>query len=95
MAGTLVLAASAQTLLASEYPERAEQLQQSGAILPLEQILTEARKQYPGRVLETDLERRHERYVYEIKIMDDKGRVRELKYDAATGKLLKSELEKS
>lgn len=67
--------------------------QQAGDILTLEQILELARLQHPGRVLETELERKGERYIYEVELLDDSGEVWEMKFDASTGKLLKEEQE--
>lgn len=71
--------------------ERAKSLQQAGEILPLEGILERAQQQHPGRVLETELERKRNRYVYEIEIADKNGIVWELYYDAKSGELIKSE----
>jgi uncharacterized membrane protein YkoI len=71
--------------------DRARALKNAGDIVSLETILEKARKDQPGRVVETELERKGERYVYEIKIVDDKGGVRKLKYDARTGELIKRE----
>ena len=68
-------------------------LQQRGAILPLQQILERARRYHEGRVLETELERKGERYIYEIELVDDQGQVWELKFDAASGELLKEKQE--
>lgn len=75
-----------------EYDE-ARSLQQRGAILPLQQILERARRYHEGRVLETELEQKGERYIYEIELVDDQGQVWELKFDAASGELLKEKQE--
>jgi uncharacterized membrane protein YkoI len=77
----------------AESHEQVRDLQQQGDILSLEQILVEARKHRTGRVLETELERAGSRYIYEIELVDDSGQVWELKLDASSGELLKSELE--
>jgi uncharacterized membrane protein YkoI len=66
---------------------------QRGDILSLDQILRNVRRQHPGRILETELEQKHGRYVYEVELVDDQGRVRELRFDASTGEVLKEELE--
>ena len=63
-------------------------LRESGEILPLEKILERARKERPGEVLETELERKGARHVYEVEILDAQGRVWELKFDARSGELL-------
>jgi len=68
-------------------------LQQRGAILPLQQILERARSHHQGRVLETELQQKGERYIYELELVDDQGQVWEMKFDAASGELLKEEQE--
>jgi uncharacterized membrane protein YkoI len=75
-----------------EYDE-VRSLQQRGAILALQQILERARRYHEGRVLETELERKGERYIYEIELVDDQGQVWEMKFDAASGELLKEKQE--
>ncbi len=55
--------------------------------------MDDARRLHPGRVLETELQHRGARRVYEIEILDDRGVVWELVYDAGTGELLRSEQE--
>ena len=92
---TVVVPPAFGVAFASGDHDKARALKQSGEIMSLETILEKARKDQPGRVVETELERKGERYVYEIKIVDDKGGVRELKYDAKTGEPLKREREKS
>lgn len=68
--------------------EQATELQKSGVILPLADILARARTLQPGRIIETELEREGGRYIYELEILDDKGVVWELIFDAATGEPL-------
>lgn len=64
-------------------------LKESGDILSLEQILPRARAVHPGKVIETELERKGKRYIYELEILDQEGKVWEMKYDAHTGELIK------
>ncbi|MEW6330648.1 MAG: PepSY domain-containing protein [Pseudomonadota bacterium] len=93
IAATLLLA-SATPGFAGESQDEAKKLREAGDILPLEQILEKARQQQPGRVVETELERKSGRHVYEIKIVDEKDTVHELKYDAKNGELLKTKKER-
>ncbi len=72
----------------------ARALREQGAIVPLEEILRAATAQHPGRVVEVELERKGEAYVYEIELLDAAGEVWELKYDAGTGALLEEEAER-
>ncbi len=73
--------------------EEARALVNSGVILPLEHILNQAKAEQPGHILEVSLEHEKEGYVYELELVDKKGRVWELEYDAITGKLLEKEQE--
>lgn len=86
-----ILLASTTPGFAGESQDEARMLREAGDILPLEQILEKARQKQPGRVVETELERKSRRHVYEIKIVDEKNVVHELEYDAKTGELLKVE----
>jgi len=72
--------------------DEALHLRREGVILPLEQLLQTALGRYPGaRLLEAELEEDDDEYVYEVELLTTDGVVRELKLDAATGKLLKDE----
>lgn len=76
---------------AEESAETARRLSESGEILPLETILRAAKTHKNGKVLETELERRKNRYIYEVEILDENSQVWEIKLDAKTGKLIKLE----
>lgn len=60
-------------------------------LMPLEDIIAKAKQEKGGRVVEAELDRDFGRYVYEVEIVDDAGVEWELKYDARTGKLLRTE----
>ena len=81
-------------LRADEDYREAQRLRQSGKILPLETIVQRAKAVHPGKLLDIELEHDDGRYVYELELLDERGVVWELKYDAATGILLKQEREK-
>lgn len=68
-------------------------LKEAGAIMPLESLLQRVRRDYPGRVIEIELEKEDDRYVYELEIVDDNGIVWEIELDARTGELLERERE--
>jgi uncharacterized membrane protein YkoI len=70
--------------------EEAKDLVESGKIMALEKIL-EKSQQKIGRILEVELERSRSGYIYEIEFVDKKGVVLEMKFDAATGRLLGTE----
>lgn len=69
--------------------ERAREAFRSGRALPLEAILARAQADFPGDVLDVEFEEDDGRIVYEIKTITAEGRVLKLKYDAATGELLR------
>lgn len=74
--------------------ERAKRLQQSGEILSLEKIVERARVLYPkGKILEIEFKDKSGRLMYEIEILDKRGVVNELMFDARTGEHLETKLE--
>jgi uncharacterized membrane protein YkoI len=64
-----------------------------GEVLPLEKILTIAEQHVPGEVIEIELEdkKKSGTLVYEIKVLTQTGRVREIKIDARNGTVLEIE----
>jgi uncharacterized membrane protein YkoI len=64
---------------------------QRGEVLPLTQILSIAQQQVPGDVIEVELESKRGALIYEIKVLTQGGRVREVKIDARNGKVIKIE----
>lgn len=71
----------------------ARDLEAAGQIVPLDQVLAQARLLMPGRILEVELEHEHHGYVYEVKILDEGGRFWELEFDAVTGRFVEQALE--
>ncbi|MCQ4347084.1 PepSY domain-containing protein [Pseudomonas stutzeri] len=72
--------------------DEALRLRREGVILPLDQLLQQAIERYPGaRLLEAELEEEDGLYVYEVELLTAGGQVRELEFDAGTGRLLKDE----
>ncbi len=78
-----------QVAQASKDHDKARFLREAGEIMPLEDILRELTRVYPGKVLEVELERKRGRIVYELEILNDAGEVHEFYIDAKTGRLLK------
>jgi len=69
--------------------DQALELRRKGVILPLEQFIEQALGRYPGsRLLEAELEEKHDRLVYEIELLTADQVVRELKFDARDSRLL-------
>lgn len=62
---------------------------EQGRYVPLENVVRNAVRRHPGKLLEVELDDG----VYEVEILRADGVVVELDYDARTGKLLKTELD--
>lgn len=82
-----------QPCVQAENQNQALELRKRGDILPLESLIRKAQKIRPGKVLEVELRKKHQRYIYELEILDRDGVVWEMYFDAHTGKLLKSKRE--
>ena len=66
-------------------------LRRAGKVVPLRDLLQQIRAQSYCRLLDAQIHQEGQRYVYELKVLDLDGRVRELEYDAVSGKLLEYE----
>lgn len=81
--------------------DMAERLQATGEVLPLQDILVRVAREYPGQVLKVEFEESDDhceesrqncesRWIYELKLLQDPGRLVKLKVDARTGQILKA-----
>lgn len=70
--------------------ERARRAFEAREIVSLGEILRAVEGKHDGQIVEVELERDAGRWVYEVEILTEDGRVIELLYDAATGRPLKS-----
>ncbi len=72
--------------------ERARRAREEGRILPLEDIVARAEREFDARVIDVEIEDGHRdvEFVYEVKLLAADGRVVVAIYDAATGRLIKS-----
>jgi uncharacterized membrane protein YkoI len=73
--------------------DRARRLRDAGDILSLETVIERARSEKPGRILEIQLKEKKSRVLYEVELVDDRGIVWELYFDARSGELVKTEQE--
>ncbi|MBP6599169.1 MAG: PepSY domain-containing protein [Giesbergeria sp.] len=69
--------------------EQALQAVQSGQVLPLTTVLERLAAQHPGQVLEVELEREAQQWIYEIKLLTTDGQLVKLKLDAGTAQVLR------
>lgn len=68
--------------------DRARQALEAGEILPLKTVLERLARDTPGEVMEVELERRGERWIYEIKLLRAGGSLTKLKVDARDGTIV-------
>ena len=73
--------------------ERARELLKSGEIISLQALLQKINDSGLGklRLLEAELEHEDGRLIYELELVDEKGVVRELLFDAKTGEVFNEE----
>lgn len=64
--------------------EEARRALEQGLVRPLEQIIVEARKHVQGDLIEVELERENDRYIYELEFIQPSGQIVELQLDAKT-----------
>ena len=82
----LTLGVSARDLSQDE----ALRLREQGRIISLEKLLELVAQRHPqSSLLEVELEEDDDIYIYEVELATREGVVRELKFDAHTGKILK------
>ena len=85
----VLLAATPTRAAADDDHERARRAVQAGQVLPLRTILDHVARDFPGDVIETELEDHHGTLAYEIKVISPEGRVMKVYYDARDGSVLK------
>lgn len=101
LAGRHVLMAAVLSLSAGLLPslpaaiadEEKDETSGATAVVPLRSLLDRVTETFPGHILEVELEREDHGgkapWIYEVKLLTDRGRVLKLEYDASTLELLK------
>lgn len=69
--------------------DRARAAVQAGQVLPLASLLQRLEREYPGQLLEVELEDDDGRLIYEVRLLQADGRLLKLKLDAASGETLR------
>lgn len=69
--------------------ERARQALERGEVLPLRAILDKISPDFPGEVVEVELERERGTWIYEIELIGADGRLVKLEIDAASAEVLR------
>jgi uncharacterized membrane protein YkoI len=70
--------------------ERARAAVQAGEVLPLPNLLQKLQRTHPGQVLELELARDDDRWIYEVKLLQANGQLLKLELDAGTGQVLQA-----
>ena len=68
-------------------PEEVRRAVEAGEIKSLADILSGVRGQLPGEVAGVEIERKHDRWLYEFRVVDSKGRLYEVYVDARSGRI--------
>jgi uncharacterized membrane protein YkoI len=68
--------------------DRARRALEAGEVLPLRTILQRVERDYPGQIMEVELEQDDGRWLYEIKVLRTGGALVKLKIDARDGRLV-------
>ena len=66
---------------------RARDAVNAGEVLPLSAVLGIVRSQFSGRVMDVNLKRRAQSYVYQVKLLTPDGRLMRIAVDARTGRI--------
>jgi uncharacterized membrane protein YkoI len=91
LAFALALLAASPASFALSEQEKARAAVEAGEVLPLNDILRQVRRDYPGRILDAQLdERGGGNWVYRIKLLKKNGRVVDLTVDGSSGKVLRA-----
>ncbi len=69
--------------------DRARQALERGEVRPLAEILDITGSQIDGEIVETELEKEHGRWIYEIKYITKSGRMKEIHIKALSGRIIK------
>ena len=91
LAGLALVVASGALVAGGGDHERARRALEAGEVLPLRSVLERVERDYPGQVVEVELEREGGTWLYEIKLIRPGGAVVKLRLDARDGTLYAAE----
>jgi uncharacterized membrane protein YkoI len=77
-------------VLPDEDHETARALKEAGTIVSLTRVIEAARARHAGHLLQVELERKGEVYVYEVEFVDADGVVWKMDFDARDASLIES-----
>lgn len=82
---TIALIVTSLGLAMSHEGKEQESLADLSTTISMEEAIKTATTQFPGKVLEAELEQEEGKAVYEIEIMNASGKIQEIEIDAQTG----------
>jgi uncharacterized membrane protein YkoI len=86
LAIALLLAAGGVPAFGRDHDD-ARRAVEAGEIRPLAEILNVVKRKLPGEVVGVKLEREAGAWMYELRVVDDKGRLLEIHVDAKSGEI--------
>lgn len=87
----LLLAAAAPGLARADSDhDRARRALEAGEVVPLAEVLAAVERDFVGRVIAVELERKNGAWIYEIKLLTGDGALLRLDYDARTRMLVRA-----
>ena len=84
----LCLAGATPLLHADGDHDKARQALVQGKVQPLRTVLEKVERDYQGQTVKVEFEQEDGRYIYEIRLLQNDGRMAKLKVDAVDGKVL-------
>ncbi|WNM62128.1 PepSY domain-containing protein [Candidatus Nitrospira neomarina] len=91
--GTLALLLSSVGLAMSHDGKDKAAVANLTTSVTMEEAINTATTQFPGKLLEAEMESEDGKVIYEVEIVNAAGEIREFEIDAQSGKILSSELE--
>lgn len=88
---SLILTATALSVLADEDYQEAYRLRSNAEIMSLEEIVKSLKLDPADRILEVESEFEHGVRIYELEIRTRDGHIEEIEVDATTGRILERE----
>lgn len=86
---SVMIAALAPAAAGNDDHERAREALERGEVMPLRTLLERVERDYPGKVVEVELEREHGRWIYEIRVLRSGGALLKLEIDARDGTVMR------
>jgi uncharacterized membrane protein YkoI len=87
LAATLLFLGVAPSIADDDH-DRARRALEAGEIMPLRAVIERVEADYPGQIIEVELERDDGSWLYEIKLLRSGGALVKLKIDARDGTLI-------